>query len=427
MALLPVHPRLGRLLIEGQALGTTERAALAAALLSERDPFLRGGPPRLAAIVSDSDLLDRVEALEAFAQSGKSQFAIGELHRGGAEFVLRARDQLLRLLGSDRRQTTLAEPDALLRALLAAYPDRLARRRNPAGPRGIMVGGRGVKLLPSSHVTGPELFLCIDVDAGATESLVRMASGVHREWLSPDSLREETIVEFNSNSEKIEARRTLRFEDLLLETTPVLLPERQATASVLWKAAIERIERVQPGPETPAGQFLLRVRCLNEWLPELGLPAFDEPALHEMLETICNGCRSFDELRKADWLGIMQGRLSYAQLQMVEREAPEHFTVPSGSSITLTYEVGRPPLLAVRIQEMFGMAETPRIADSRIPVLLHLLAPNYRPQQVTNDLRSFWANTYPVVRKELRSRYPKHSWPEDPLQAEAVRGPKRRG
>lgn len=101
--------------------------------------------------------------------------------------------------------------------------------------------------------------------------------------------------------------------------------------------------------------------------------------------------------------------------------------MPSGSSITLTYEVGRPPLLAVRIQEMFGMAETPRIADSRIPVLLHLLAPNYRPQQVTNDLRSFWANTYPVVRKELRSRYPKHSWPEDPLQAEAVRGPKRRG
>jgi ATP-dependent helicase HrpB len=104
----------------------------------------------------------------------------------------------------------------------------------------------------------------------------------------------------------------------------------------------------------------------------------------------------------------------------------ERIEVPSGSQIALSYELGRPPVLAVRIQEMFGCADTPRVANGRVKVLLHLLAPNYRPQQLTDDLASFWANTYPRVRGELRSRYPKHSWPEDPLSAEAVRGPKRR-
>jgi ATP-dependent helicase HrpB len=118
--------------------------------------------------------------------------------------------------------------------------------------------------------------------------------------------------------------------------------------------------------------------------------------------------------------------LTSRQLSAVEREAPERLAVPSGSRIALKYEAGRPPVLAARIQELFGLAETPRVAAGRVKVLVHLLAPNYRPQQVTDDLASFWRNTYPLVRKELRARYPKHDWPEDPLTATAGRGPKRR-
>ena len=122
----------------------------------------------------------------------------------------------------------------------------------------------------------------------------------------------------------------------------------------------------------------------------------------------------------------LQGRLTAPQRQAVAAEAPERIEVPSGSQIALQYEVGRPPVLAVRIQELFGLRETPRLAGGRVPVLLHLLAPNYRPQQVTDDLASFWANTYPQVRKELRARYPKHAWPDDPLTAPAEHRPKRR-
>ena len=171
--------------------------------------------------------------------------------------------------------------------------------------------------------------------------------------------------------------------------------------------------------------FLVRVRCLNDWAPELGLPRFDDALLREILADLCASCKSFAELRNADWLGALQGRLSYAQMQTIEREAPERIEAPSGSQIALKYEAGRPPVLAVRIQELFGLTDTPRIAAGKVPVLLHLLAPNYRPQQVTDDLASFWKNTYPQVRKELRARYPKHAWPEDPLAAEPESRPNR--
>src|SRR5204862_8322712 len=143
------------------------------------------------------------------------------------------------------------------------------------------------------------------------------------------------------------------------------------------------------------------------------------------LTWVCQRRRSFAEVRDG-WLEQLQGRLMPAQAQAVEREAPERLTVPSGSRLALHYEEGRPPVLAVRIQEVFGLAETPRIAGGRVLVLLHLLAPNYRPQQVTDDLASFWANTYPVVRKELRARYPKHAWPEDPHDAPPERRPRRK-
>ena len=122
----------------------------------------------------------------------------------------------------------------------------------------------------------------------------------------------------------------------------------------------------------------------------------------------------------------MKSLLTYPQLQLIERETPERIEVPSGSRIAVQYEIGRPPILAVRIQEVFGLLDTPRLAGGKVPVLLHLLAPNMRVAQVTDDLRSFWTNTYALVRKDLRARYPKHSWPEDPFSAQPLRRPQRK-
>lgn len=419
---LPVHPRVGRLLAEGQRLDVADRAALAAALLSDRDPFTRepSAPPPSP---TTSDVLDRVEAIEGFERTGR----LGRLHRGGAFQILQARDQLIRLLGERRGVARQSAPDdALLQAILAAYPDRLARRRSPSDRRARMVGGRGVKLGPQSGVADAELFVCVDVDAGGIESLVRQASAVRREWLLPDKLATEITVSFDAGAEKLVARKQTRFDDLVLDDTPAHVADEGDAARVLAAAAVERLDKVLPPADSDAGRFRTRVRCLRAWLPDGGLPAFDDSDLAGLLESMCRGLRSLAQVRAGPWLDVLRGSLTYQQLQLVEREAPDRIEVPSGSRIQVQYEEGRPPVLAARVQELFGLAETPRVAGGRVKVLLHLLAPNYRPQQVTDDLASFWATGYPVVRKELRARYPKHAWPENPTAADAVRGPKRR-
>jgi len=437
MAGLPVHPRLARLLIEGQHLGDAKRVALAASLLAERDPFARSldePTPTVPRHATTSDVLDRVEALEEFERSGRTATPRGSLHRAAAHFVLRARDQLLRSLRSTRHRHSATPPlrqqpsadEIVMRSLLAAFPDRVTRRREAGSRRGVMVGGRGVRLAPSSGVLDAEFFLCIDVDAGQKESLVRQASAIERDWLPAEQVTPAVEVAFDSETERVSAKRRVRFIDLLIEETDAPLPDSEETARVLAAAAAEHLERVIPPDDSPAGLYRTRVRCLGEWMPELQLPPLDDAELHELLTWLCHSCRSFAELRKADWLQAFQGRLNHTQRQAVEREAPERLQVPSGSRIALRYELGRPPILAVRIQELFGWTQTPRIAGGRVPVLLHLLAPNYRPQQVTDDLASFWTNTYTQVRKELRARYPKHAWPEDPWTATAESRPRRR-
>jgi ATP-dependent helicase HrpB len=229
-------------------------------------------------------------------------------------------------------------------------------------------------------------------------------------------------VTFDGKTEKLAARKVTRFDDLVLEELPAHIADESDAARVLAEAAAERLEKVLPSPDSEAGRFRTRVRCLRAWVPELDLPAFDATDLREHLDSLCRNRRSLADVRNGPWLDFLKGQLTYQQLQAAENEAPDRIEVPSGSHIRVEYEEGRPPVLAARIQEMFGLADTPRVARGRVKVLLHLLAPNYRPQQVTDDLASFWKNGYPLVRKELRARYPKHSWPEDPLTAEAARG-----
>jgi ATP-dependent helicase HrpB len=316
--------------------------------------------------------------------------------------------------------------EAILRAIFAAFPDRLVRRREPGSPRGVMVGGRGVTLGPSSAVMRPELFVCVDIDAGGTESLVREASMVRREWLSPELVTSAIEVSFVEESESVTARKRTRFDDLIIDDSHASFPSGDRSTRVLAEAAMTRLDRVLPSNDSDAGRFLVRVRCLREWMPELDLPAFSEADLKELLVWVCQGRKSFAEVREGPWLEMMQSKLDQARLRALDREAPETFEVPSGSNIRLQYEVGRPPILAVRIQELFGLAETPRIAAGRVKVLLHLLAPNHRPQQVTDDLASFWENAYPIVRRELRGRYPKHAWPNNPLEALPERRPRKK-
>jgi ATP-dependent helicase HrpB len=436
---LPVHPRIGRLLIEGRRLGCLPQVALGAALLSERDPFFRPqrgpGARRSATIRSRSDVLDRVHALEQFEEQGVENTELGQLNKSAAKHILRTRDQLLRLVDGKSLEfsaTTAfqgAPPkgdEAFLQSLLSAYPDRLARRREQGSRRGVMVGGRGVRLADEVALADQELFLCIDVDAAGGEALVRQASAVDREWLSEDHLKTDTSIEFDDAIGKVSARRRVTFDDLVLEEGTAPLPSGEEVSAALVKAAAHHLDRAFPANDSTVAGFRIRVQCLAGWLPELNLPPLDDAALRGILPQLCVGRRSLGDLQNAPWLDAMRSLFAWQQLQAIDREAPERIEVPSGSRIALQYEVGRPPILAVRIQEVFGLMETPRIARGRVPVLMHLLAPSMRVAQVTDDLASFWKNAYIQVRKDLRARYPKHSWPEDPYTAQPQRRPGRK-
>jgi len=429
MARLPVHPRIARLLVEGRRYGQLARVALDAALLSERDPFRRSReePSRH---ISDSDVLDRLTALEAFERSGRRDSEAGRLESGPARFILKARDQFRRLAEQEAGRGGSAKIDAdetVGRSLLAAFSDRLARRREPGGQRAVMVGGRGVRLAKSSAVTQAELFVCVDLqEVGGAEALVRQASAVERIWLDEEQLTATIDVEFDPGRERVVALRRTRLEDLVLNEAPTSLPPGYDSSELLAREAAARLDRSLRLDEA-ADKLLARIRCLREWLPELELPDFGEEPLRAILPTLCIGRQSFDELRKAPVVDAIKVMLTPFQMQALDREAPERLEVPSGSFLPLGYEPGKPPVLAVRIQEVFGWRETPRIARGRVAVLLHLLGPNLRPQQITGDLESFWRNGYPVVRKELKRRYPKHAWPEDPWTAAATRRTTQRG
>ncbi|MEX2026594.1 MAG: ATP-dependent helicase HrpB [Pirellulaceae bacterium] len=431
MGSLPVHPRLSRLLLEGKRLGHPHAVAMAAALLSDRDPFLRGpGPRRRPSHASPSDVLDRLAALAAYERDHTLDSDVGTLNAAAARTILRARDQLARLVERADVSTAverLSHDEAVLRALLAAFPDRVARRRKRADPRGVMVGGRGIRLSDQSALDADaELFVCVDIDAVDGEAFVRQASAIERSWLSPEHMESSVEIFFDEAIGRVSARKRTAWNGLVLEESQAGLSGDEQMTPILAQAAADHFDRAFPEDDQDLLSLINRIRCLAEWMPSLELPLLDAMALRRLLPQLCYGRRSLADVRAAPWKEAVLGLLTWPQRQALDREAPERIEVPSGSHIAIAYEPGRPPVLAVRIQEVFGLLETPRIAGGRVPVLMHLLAPNMRVAQVTGDLASFWANTYALVRKDLRARYPKHAWPEDPFTAKAERKPRRR-
>ncbi|HEY3353931.1 MAG TPA: ATP-dependent helicase HrpB, partial [Polyangia bacterium] len=277
LARLPVHPRLGRLLVEGHHRGHLEPAALAAALLSDRDPLRRPAAGRGPATRSPSDVLDRVAAVEALAGRGARASDADGLDRGGARFALRARDQLA---AAARRELgppppAVGDPDeALLAALLLAYPDRVARRRAPGSRRAVLVGGRGVRLADESAVIDPELFVCVELDAGRrgehAEALCRQASAVERAWLPAAALTETVEVGFDAASGRVTARRRARYLDLVLDERPAEVDDARA-AAVLAAAAARDLAGALPLDDPEVARLRARLACLRGWLPAAAL------------------------------------------------------------------------------------------------------------------------------------------------------------
>ncbi|HEY1922680.1 MAG TPA: ATP-dependent helicase HrpB, partial [Tepidisphaeraceae bacterium] len=411
---LPLHPRIGRLLCAAAEAGCVEEGATLAALLCERDirrpdfsqPFHSRGP----VTQGDSDLLLRMQDL---TEAERYRFAAHLNDRGidtiAARQAAQLTDELLRIA---RRLSDVprAEPtdESLLKLLLWAYPDRVCKRRTGDPAAGAMTGGGGVRLDPESVVRQSELFVALDARddprSGSREALVRIASAIRAEWLFemfPQSISRERNTQFDEKRGRVVARGLVRYQDLILteeSDAPVDAPG-DALANALRPRAAEIFAKNER-----AANFLARISLLKKWMPEHPWPAFDANELGDVLAELCVGKRSIEEIERLPLADALENRLAYPLDRVLHQQAPETIKVPSGSQINLEYAANQPPVLKVRLQEVFSWLETPRIAGGRIAVVLHLLGPNYQPVQITNDLQSFWAKTYFQVRKDLRMR-----------------------
>ncbi len=424
---LSAPPRLARILVEAERRNCAAAGALLAALASERDicveqRALSGGTGDRWA-VGPSDLLLRMRLFEDAERRHFDRTACEAL---GLEVrtvraVERARRQLLRTGSGHARREHAA--DTLLRCVLAGFPDRVVRRREPGSARGVMVGGTGVVLAGSSVVRDAELFVALEVEGGPRrergEALVRIASAIEPAWLGemfPAALHDTQELVFDASRERVVERTRRLFHDLVLSESERLDVDPSRASELLTEMARRDPARALNIGE--AEQHLLeRVRFLQRWMPELGLPSDTNAWLSEAAASPCAGRRSFAETRKIDALPVLRGLLTPQQGRALEREAPECYRLPSGRLAAVIYDADKPPAVAARIQELFGLTATPRLAAGRVALVFQLLAPNQRPVQITDDLESFWRRTYPEVRKVLRGRYPKHAWPEDPLTA----------
>ena len=436
---VPAHPRLARLLVAAGSLGLLREGAALAALLSEKDIMTRvHHREAVPAWHGCSDVLIRLDRLE---EAERASFAPNLRDRNidpaAARQVARVRDDLLRIgrrMGTEKSKGHEPTEDDLLRLVLMAYPDRVVLRRGGDGSTGVMVGGRGVRLDPGSVVREAELFLALDPRenrrGGTLEARVGIASAIRIEWLEESfsqAIRRDKSVEFDESKGRVLGVSTLSYLGLpLREDRNVPVPAELAAEALA--SALAPLGRTFFERDEACLNWLARYDLARRAMPDGGWPDLDEADWAELIEHACLGKRSLAEVRPGSLLGLLQGRLSFAENQRLDEMAPEALAVPSGNRIRLSYPSDGPPSLAVRLQELFGWPETPRIAGGRVAVVLHLLGPNYRPVQITDDLKSFWAGAYFQVRKDLRARYPKHAWPDDPLKAPAeARGGRRRG
>ncbi len=414
---VPLQPRLAKLLAVGTQLGVGQDAALAAAILSERDIVNRDRfQPS-----GECDIASRLALLKS--RGGNDQVNIPAVRHisGLAEQLLReASATILEPSSEDGaiRISGLPAEQRLRLAILAAFPDRVAKRRQHGSVRGAMVGGKGVQLARQSGVKKSEYFICLDLDAKGAEASVRIASGVDPSWLTGPNRRQVVERFFNPTMAAVVSRSRDYWCDLMLDEQPAETEADEETAQLLARHAAAKFSQLLPAKNKGLFQWIARVNWLREQLPPeqaASLPGFHGEQCARMLENWCFGLRSFEQLKKLPWESLLPSTLTAEARKLLDTSAPSKIQLPSGRWVDLIYEKGKPPVLAAKIQELFGWTETPRLAGGRTPLVLHLLAPNGRPQQITDDLASFWTNTYPVVRKDLRGRYPKHQWPENPL------------
>lgn len=421
----PVHPRLGRVLLTCARDGADDDAALAVAVLSERDVRAR---THVTDSRGDSDV---EECMDLYREAADSRFSSHVLRAAGlvASRVRSVHDayrQLSRLARKhardSREQTTSDSATLLRRALMGAFADRLARRSRPGSRSLVLRDGSRAQLSDDSVVHDGQFLVALDTDERKERGSlqVRLACSVSPEWILEDFERELTLEDetyFDANRQRVQIVSRIRLDSLVLEETICASNPSDEASEALYRAARQQVAGLFVG-SSALESLLARYALVASTLPELGLRAVDTDDTSWLLRAACHGRTTLAEVRDVHVDEILLSSLSPSQRAAFERAAPATIRLPGGRTVPVHYEPNRPPWIASRLQDFFGTTRTPTLCDGRHPLTVQLLAPNQRPVQVTTDLASFWQRHYPELRKALQRRYPKHAWPEDGAAAQ---------
>ncbi|MCX5830159.1 MAG: ATP-dependent helicase HrpB, partial [Deltaproteobacteria bacterium] len=429
MVRLPLHPRLGRLLLRAAESGRLHLGADLAALLSERD-IMRRNHMDDRDLQGGADISERLDMMlqrwrkEKQAPAGTDPWAL--------QTVERAAQQLRSLVEKAVRGAVRKSEDAVISSLLLhAYPDRIAKRRDEGGDRYLLAQGRGVRLPRGSGLAVSPFLVAVHLDGGEkAEGTIYMAEPISEEIIRREmSAHIETRrqVEWDKQEGRILSFLVERLGALSLSTKPFPAPDEEAIP-ILCQAI--RVGAALLNFDREARQFQGRVALLRRAFSEENWPDLSEEALlsspEGWLAPLLTGIRTEEQLAGLALLPALKALLSREQRKLLDERAPTTLVVPSGRSVFLDYATGELPVLAVKLQELFGLAATPTVAGGRVVVLIHLLSPAGRPVQITRDLKGFWESGYPQVKKELQGRYPKHPWPDNPWNAVPTQRTQRR-
>ena len=415
MVRLPTHPRIAHMLsLPGLQQADKALASDVAAILEERDPLGKD---------AGADLTLRAEALRRW-RSGERVNA----DRGALERIERLAANWRRILKVEA-DNKMPQDFEVGKLLMAAYPERIARQNNKQSEYFTLTNGLVVKLPPHDPLVYQAWLCAAQLDSGKGEGKIFLAAPVHEDDLVCLA-KEQTAFAWDKTGGRVIGTSGLRIGNIALSSKPLtVIPDAEAARVICQQIRESGLSLLGWGETETDVQA--RILSLRKWRPDDGWPDVSSEYLIQTLDSwlppYLTDLRKEAELKKLDKVSILRGLLPWEMQKKLDALAPSRMEVPTGSMIQLRYDdAGSAPVLEVRLQEMFGLLDTPTVNEGKMKVILHFLSPGYKPVQVTQDLRSFWQTTYHEVRKELRRRYPKHAWPEDPWTAVPVRGAKRK-
>jgi ATP-dependent helicase HrpB len=441
MASLPLEPRFSRLMLAGQEQGCVAETAFIAATVQGDGIFTnkKGGTGRKDFIFADDDSdfageWRAFESAEAMGFDPRRCDQVGVMARGARETAqgFERLGAMARRFGWDWQPVDFGKNrNAVGRAMLAAFSDQLAIRLSQGTLACKLVGNRKGKLDDESCVKNAPAFVAAEITEVEAREIIthlRRATAVDPGWLAelfPDDLSLTDGAAWDETRRRVVARKEIRFRDLVLEAKESDQGVNLDAAAELLATRVLSGELILKNWDDSVTQWTARLASLGRWMPDLEMPGWSDEDRVDAIAQICHGSVSYKEIKEANVWRVLREWLSAAQQSALDAYCPERVNLPNGQTAKVTYGNGQDPFISVRVSHLFGLWETPTIANGRVPLLVHILTPGQKPWQMTKDLKGFWTTGYPQMKKEVAGRYPRHPWPDDPKAWVAAGSPRK--